>query len=427
LIQPFTPERVSEITGLSQEAIVETAREFATQGPAIALGGGDAGGGPLGREEEVAIWSLNLLVGSVGRRGGVVPRRVLPEPMGSSEDAGVGALTIDALPDRTIRVLILDGAPSGSSLPWSVLKNKLVARDALVVSLSPYLVGHALHADCVVPAPAYLEAVEEAPSPPGAARASLALSASLLPVPAGVTDAVELIVRTASAMERPFSEPLSSSSLIEKRLRALHEIGRGHLFHCATGELEPVEKVPSPEVFVRHLYDGACWIDAESEIPPIPRFRLLGREADGFERLAALANGRPIRAASSAPSYPLVLMPFGLKGIAGGGPVTGLTSKLYRESRLRPEPRFVLLNPETGRACGLRDGGRARVETPRGVMEVRVRFDSLVRPGVLHAPVGPDPDQLGEGGRGQMDDLIDLCESVDRRVWRVVPASIREA
>jgi hypothetical protein len=347
--------------------------------------------------------------------------------MGSFEGGGAGALDVGAVPDGTIRVLILDGASSGSALPWSLLRNKLVARDPLVVSLSPYRVGLAAHADCMVPGPACLEALEEAPSPPGAGRASLALSACILRAPSEVFDPVEVIARVASALGEPFAEPLSSSSLIDGRLRAIHEIGLGHLYHCGTGEIEPVEKVPSPEAFIQHLHDGACWLDRESDIPPLPRFRLLGSEADGFRRLAALAGGRPQGAVSMGPSYPLVLMPFGLKGFAGGGPVTGLASKLYRESGLRPEPRSVLLSPDTGRACGVRDGGRARVETRRGSMEVAVRFDPLVRPGVLHVPVGPDPAQLGERGRGQTDDLFDLCESADGRVWRLAPARIREA
>ena len=89
--------------------------------PAVALGGGDPGGGPLPADAERAIALLNVVLGSVGREGGFVPRRDLP-------GGGAAPRPPDPLADvpaGSVGVLLLDGADDGRALPWPV-----VARDA---------------------------------------------------------------------------------------------------------------------------------------------------------------------------------------------------------------------------------------------------------------------------------------------------------
>jgi anaerobic selenocysteine-containing dehydrogenase len=72
LVQQYTPEKVAVITGVAADNVVALARELAQRSPAIAIGGGDPAAGPLGEAEERAICGLNLLLGSFGRKGGIV-------------------------------------------------------------------------------------------------------------------------------------------------------------------------------------------------------------------------------------------------------------------------------------------------------------------------------------------------------------------
>src|SRR5581483_5434881 len=70
-LDAYTPDRVSQQTGVPAEDIRRLAREFASQRPSIAIGGGLAGAQTNGTDALTAILALNLLVGNVGQQGGV--------------------------------------------------------------------------------------------------------------------------------------------------------------------------------------------------------------------------------------------------------------------------------------------------------------------------------------------------------------------
>ncbi len=69
----YSPERIADSAGVSAERIRRIADEFASHPPALAIGGGSAGAHSNGRGNLRAIYSLNHLVGSVGKPGGVIP------------------------------------------------------------------------------------------------------------------------------------------------------------------------------------------------------------------------------------------------------------------------------------------------------------------------------------------------------------------
>lgn len=428
LIASFPPERVGRITGIRPDDVVATARAFGAGGPALAVGEGDPGGGPLGRETEVAIWGLNLLVGSVGRDGGVVPIRGLPsrpelETANATSAAAVEPACLTDMPDRSLRVLILDAAASGGALPWPAIERKLAGPDALVVSLSPYLIGHARHARYVIPAPRWLEGFEEAPTPPGAGRASLAVSAPRHPTPEGATDPADLLHQLAAALDvSPLGEG-GSRTLIGNRVTALREAARGQVYDPADGSLTPMGNWSAAALWER-LCGGDLWLDDAPQAAPPSRFSLLSPGAVGFERLAALAEGPPTPQNPARDKRPAVLMPYALRGTAGEGPVPPLASKLYRESDLREGPGVLTISPETARLLGLTDGGHVRVETGSGRFEARVTLDPAVLPDVIHAAVGPDPDRLGGSGDGIGQHILSICLGDEGETWRATAARI---
>jgi len=427
LLTAFPPEKVATLTGLRSEEIIDTARLFAGNRPAIAVAERDPGGGPLDREAEVAIWGLNLLVGSVGRRGGIVPRAGLPDVPGL-EGAETGhQMHLADVPDRSLRVLILDGCPSDSALPWPVLQQKLVGADALVVSLSPYFVGHARRATCMIPTPAWLEGFEEAPTPPGASRASLGLSTPMVPAPAQVVDPVEVMRRLARALDISLPGSGGCATLIQARVAAIQTAGRGRVFCPGDRRFAPVNSLGSSDALWKHLCESGVWINDEVAIAPMPSFRLLGPKAVGFRRLAALADGPPSGLLASDGAGGAVLMPYAIRGTAGEGPVTPLASKLSQESGLRRIPGMAVMHPDTGRGCGVRDGGRVRIRTAAGELETQVVFDPQVMSGVVHVAVGPDPDRRGETGENIGEQILELCVAEGHNTWRAAPAQLWEA
>jgi len=77
ILEEFSPQKVSEISGVSPEVIIKTAREFAGSSHPIALGSDRIDFSYQDLTTRLAIHSLNALVGNIDKEGGIlVPRRV---------------------------------------------------------------------------------------------------------------------------------------------------------------------------------------------------------------------------------------------------------------------------------------------------------------------------------------------------------------
>jgi menaquinone reductase, molybdopterin-binding-like subunit len=422
LVGQFQPERVAEVTGISQEKIVATARDAAQRGPAIALGGGDPGGGPLGESEEIAIAGLNLLLGNLGKSGGIVGISELPPAAEMRDAAAVSPSELAAIPDHSIRVLIMDAAESGNALPWPLIEKKLVPERAVVVSLSPYLAGNAKRANFLIPAPAHLESLQEITTPDGAARASFSLSAPLFAAPEGATDPVDFVRGLATAANISLAGG-SATDLLKSRASAIYQNGRGEIFSFADKKLSGIKEAGSPEKFWDILKAGGCWIDTKSEMQPAPRFSLLSKSPQGFDKLSLYAQGR--LPSPSPKEYPLVLMPFGWRGAVDNGQVSPVMSKLYQESGLRDLANQAFVNPDTGGAAGLEDGKQAVIATQQGSMLVTIRFDSGVMPAVIQVAVGPTRNG-NEIAKEIDENILQVCRVESDSAWRVTQAQVRK-
>ena len=196
-LEGFSPLRAAPRTGVAPERIESLARALVRPSPAVAIGGGDPGAGPLPPDAERAIALLNVVLGSVGREGGFVPRRSLPEA--SADAVGTLSTALEDVPAGSVGVLLLDAADDGRALPWPLLRRAL-AKDAVMVSLSPFDGALAREADVLVPAPAPLEAWDEVLATADASVASYSVSAPVLQPPPGATDTVALLQRLAAAL-----------------------------------------------------------------------------------------------------------------------------------------------------------------------------------------------------------------------------------
>jgi menaquinone reductase, molybdopterin-binding-like subunit len=312
----------------------EVARILLRNKPAIAIGGG------------AAVAKLNAVLASVGRPGGFLPRRDFTL-----------ATDIAAVPDGSIRVLLIEEAAGANPLPWDLLRRKLVPQNPVVVALTPWLDGCAQHADYVIPAPMYLESLDEAPTPAGSTVASFSLSPALLTAPPKLTQPAEFVLRLAH-------DSATYPEILKQRVAAIEKDRRGALFTYADGKSKRVRDIASAGDLWKAMLGGAVWLDDPLLSP---------RGAD------PLVCAGPPGPALPTPQYPLILIP------ADTPPQHGspLMSKLYRESGLRRSANAATVHPETGRDHALTDGCRAVVKSPTGAFPVQVIFDPAVMPGVI--------------------------------------------
>ncbi|HWC96533.1 MAG TPA: hypothetical protein VG456_07285 [Candidatus Sulfopaludibacter sp.] len=329
-------------------AELETARRLA---------GEHAAGGPvlvLDAQERPEILALNQTTGALG--SALVTRREAPVP--DSWKQAAPETGIDALPDRSIRVLLIDESTPGAYLPWTQIEKKLVADNPVVVVFGWSREGYGRHANFVLPTAVYPEAVDDIPAAVDSPAAMFRLSASLVAPPAGVVNPAEFVGALAG---------IPAASALRERADAIHKAGRGSLFTYADAKSTSLKDV-TPDDFWKALNDGASWTDAAPDHAEVPKLALAAPAPHATEDDLPLA----------------VLMSEATAGL--GSPIL---SKLYQESNLRLAANRIVLHPSAARQCGVEDGGRALLQTRCGKLEVQVACDPSLPPGMVQVAAGP--------------------------------------
>jgi anaerobic selenocysteine-containing dehydrogenase len=407
----FTPLRAATRIGISPQGVEALARSLVRQSPAVAIGGGDPGAGPLPPDAERAIALLNVVLGSVGREGGFVARRPLP---GAGTDAvGTPSPSLEDVPTGSVGVLFLDAADDGRALPWPLLQRAL-AKDAVVVSLSPFDGALAREADVLVPAPAPLEAWDEVLPTADASVASYAVSPPVLEAPPGATDAVTFLQGLATALRIEVGEATHEERLRE-RVAAIRAAHRGRLVARTEGGYAEQEAADASALW-QALVAGGCWIDEGQGVTPLAIRTPLPSPAT-LERW-----GRP----EAAPTD-LSLVATAARGAAGTTPASPLLSKLYQESDLRPAATTVAMGPSTAVRLGLADRQPVRIESPKGAVRAELRIDPMLPPGRIALAAGPDPAALHPATSATPRGALPLAVVAADGTWRETRVRVEEA
>jgi hypothetical protein len=407
LLERMTPERAAGIAGIRADAIFETAAMLQDHPRSLALAGEDFAGGRFDPATELAILSLNVILGRIGAEGGLIPHAPLPDPIDGARLAPVREL--EATPDGSIGLLILDGSAGESAVPWPLLARKL-APGALVAALSPFAAGSSLHAARIIPVPAYLEATQEVP---GACDAMPALSISrpLLGGRATSADSASVIRELAALAGVELEGDWSSNEeLIAARVARIHRSGAGRIE--SGGVAAGVAELGSAEELLDAMLEGARWSAK-------PAYRAIDADitAEVAHRMAAIED---------APRAHLVVLPKISPDGAWSPVVSPLFTKLHQESGLRRESGVAVVNPATARARRLRPGRKAVIQTGQGRVLARLELDHGVMPDVIELTVGPTALALGQSRNRVISNSLDVCGS-SRTGWRWTPASIEEA
>ena len=408
LLGRITPERAAQVAGMRVDALVEAASMRLDHPRSLAIPGEDFAGGRFDPTTELAILSLNVILGRVGAEGGLIARAPLPAPIDGARLAPMREL--DETPDASIRLLIVDASAGEAPLPWPLVTRKL-APGALVVALSPFAAGSSLHAGRIIPVPAYLEAIQEVPGSCDVATAALSISRPLLGERVSSADPASVIREIAASAEVELDgDWISTEELIAARIARIHANGAGRIDDG--GAAVRVAELGSPDELRDAMLEGARWT-AE------PAYQRVGASipTEMAHRLAAIED---------APREALVILPKTSSDAARSAVLSPLFTKLYQESGLRRESGVAVMNPATARAKRLRPGRKAIIETGQGRVVARVEVDHAVMPDVIELTVGPTSLALGQSRNRVISNSLDVCGS-SRTGWRCTPAAIEEA
>jgi anaerobic selenocysteine-containing dehydrogenase len=150
------------------------------------------------REAQTAVMALNLLLGTIGRKGGVAVRREIPSAVSMPKNTLSVHSSMNSIPDHSIRVMLIDESLSGCRLSDALLQKKL-AENGIIVSLAPFVTERSFCTQFIIPTPVFLESYTDLSSPYDGAVSSISISAPLVPAPAGVVDPIQFIQRLAAS------------------------------------------------------------------------------------------------------------------------------------------------------------------------------------------------------------------------------------
>jgi anaerobic selenocysteine-containing dehydrogenase len=420
------------------ERISSLARAFATSRSPVAVCGSDALLAPDGLLAGLAVHSLNLLMGSVNRPGGVVfgdappleplAPAVLDEtarlglarervggpwpPLGAGDQVARFAEALNRGDGRPVEALLLYYANPLAAATNPAAWRQAQERIPFIVSFSPFLDETTRYADLVLPDLLAYERWQDAPTPSSYPHPVWGIARPLVEPPDGgmhTGDAVLAIARSLGggvAASLPYED---FPAILKARARGLFAARRGTILggvfelglHRQMEERgwwlsEHAEYQP----FWDELVERGGWTDLFSDdtdpgrlaqtpsgrIELMPEALLRALEAEGRGRQPYVSAGG---GAAPPDAFPLRLLPYRVSTLSSG------TLSLERWLVEQPAPfphvswhPWIEVHPATARALGLADSADVWVVSQRGRYRARLRESVGTDPQNVCAPYG---------------------------------------
>jgi anaerobic selenocysteine-containing dehydrogenase len=435
----YRTEEVSAITGVPVERITSLAKAFAENQPAVAVFGSDVTLTPNGLLAGLAVHSLNVLVGSINRPGGVLfgddPPLAPLAPLvldgmsrqgsqrqpvangGARFSVGIQALEFatSIVEDRTspVEALLLYYANPLASTSHPEVWSAALEKIPFVVSFSPFLDESTRHADLVLPDLSPYERWQDAPTPASYPYPVWGLAQPLIEPHEGGIHTGDALLEVARGLGGNIAESLpyeDFEALLKARARGLFSAQRGMLYgeeferqhHRQMEErgwwLAEHDEFDS---FWGDLVERGGWMDPHfDETDPARLSRNASGKVDlvpGALRQALDAeerNRRPyIDVTSEYPGeeagFPFRLIPYRVSTLASGtlslerwmAEVPGIFPHVYWDP-------WVEVNPETALSLDFDDGAMVWIVSARGRYRARLKVSSGTAPENVCAPYG---------------------------------------
>ena len=383
VLNEYSTDKVSNITGINSAAIVSLAKTFARASKPLAICGRGQGSTPGSLNEFMAVHALNALVGNINKKGGVwaVPEtdyiKWSKVEMDETATNGVQKERIDGAGseyphaksllnrlaevinsgDGALEALFVAGANPLYSMPDSKAIKKAFGNIAFVVSFSSYMDETASNADLILPNHVYLERYEDVPTPAGLQKNVIGLTRPVVKPQFNTKNVGDTIILIAKALGGRIADAFpwnSYEACLEETLGA------------KWGEL---------------VENGFC-SDSNSKVAT-------GKFDFYPKAMESLSDFSPANVEGSMASYPLVLIPYDSirlsNGYIGDPP---FVIKTVEDTVLKGKYACVDVNPKTGKEIGLTEGGYASIHTPRGRAVVKVHLYEGIMPGIVALPRG---------------------------------------
>ena len=398
----YEPERVAGQTGVSAERIRRIAAEFADHRPSLAIGGGSAAAHTSGLANLTAIYSLNYLVGSVGRPGGVILNPApdidgIPEAPSSFGD---WQRLVSDMDGGEVRVLMVHGADPFYALPASSGFRDASYNVPFIFALATHLDDTAAMADLVLPVHDPLEEWGSDVPDPGPGYRLVGFQQPVVRpffesrgIHLGTRSFADVILATAQGLELDLE--VNGETIME-----VLQDGARRIFEAGAGVVGTtrVSDIPDFRTFwntaLRHgfwrdeaaTYDGAA--PTPPRLPPTPP-----------EPKFSGAEG----------SYPFALIPFASASLTDG---RGAHLPWLQAT---PDPittatwlTWVEINMRVAEEMGIKEGDVINVRSPHGSIEALAYPHPGGPTGVVSIPMGQGHAAGGRYAEGRGSNVLSI-------------------
>ena len=384
----FSPEIVAEDAGLTPAMtggdpvgfLKDLARRFAANQPSIAIGGGSAGAQSNGLFNLEAIYALNYLVGTAGKKGGV---RFNPASPWSDVPSASKAGSLDdwtriteEIRSGQTKLLMLHGADPVHGLPDSLqLRDAITqADDLLVVSFSPFLDDTSALADIILPDRVSMEDWGDDISEPGPGYQAVGLQQPVVN-PLFELDPLsfpDVLLTMAQELDKEEDLPWTNfKSMLREGSDALFNLNRGS-----------IEASTEDEFWNNLLKRGGWWDELRNGSTTV-------KPADGLLKTIAEKAAQPAFAGIGMGSDSLYLVPFAHNTLLDGynGHLPWLQSAPAPLSTVTWQT-WVEISDATADQLGVKEGDILRIESSKDSIRAVAYPSPAVPPDTISIPFG---------------------------------------
>ncbi|MGZ8446343.1 MAG: molybdopterin-containing oxidoreductase family protein [Candidatus Deferrimicrobiaceae bacterium] len=452
----YSPERVSDITGVPAQTILRIAREFGSAKAPLALAGGTSASSEMGLLAQWAVASLNALAGSFSAKG--LWRDPVPLPWGPSSVSAFtprsggfsrkprttpgsdlpaswvaeqlpGLAAAKKIPDLELLLIaqvnpILQASNQDAWKDWLSRIPLVVQCATLVDDTSPY-------ADLVLPLTTPLEQWNLTLPSPNLPFSQLGLQYPITPPLPGARPLGDILLhlgREAGVDLFPGSGEKPYAEYVQARMKEIFASGKGTpYFEAVSLEfLEDLRKrgwqvysYPAFADFWRLLQEKGGWWDPGEYpevdwkrkkkflFPTAPRLAALLKETTipGTEGQKEKSEKSPhlwleenIRRPSGPDSF--LLAPFTtLMNMTGDGASQPLLQEMFGLYPRMYWKTWAEMHPERAARLNLKNGERIRVVSGKGAMTLPVWIVPTVSPEILSVPFGQGHTESGSSAK----------------------------
>lgn len=444
VLQHYTLERVSRITGVATEDIARLAGEFATNRPAVAVLPEEPGEMSYGNSlySAMAVHALNALVGSIDVKGGVLVQRfptVADWPavdFDAAAQAGLSQPRLDGagtreLPLATsvyqnvasrilqdkpypINALFILNANPVYEIPDSGRFVQALMKVPFVVSFASTLDETAAHADLILPASTFLEVWGD-DYLSGTGYAGVSLRQPVVEPLYDTRDPGDVLLQLARLVGGPLSAALpfdTYAELVRYRLSAIDMDWDKFVENGCWSEMVYFNAEPASPAWGQVVGRDRLHAPKDGRFDLFSRelFNILHRPTGPAEQqladLACLPHFELPAALGQtgdelAGEYPFLLV---TQAIITSSPnwqgIIPTLQECYGLQSRASWTSWVEINPQAGKRLGLQNGDLVWVESETGRVQATVRLYPGIWPNAIYLPPGQGHRTLISWGRG---------------------------